>query len=165
MRLYLVRHGLAIDPADPKAPSDPQRQLTAEGIKKTRLAMRGLRALGAEPDVLLTSPYVRAVQTAELAAEVLGFLPDRIRTCRALLPGTPPAELFREWTKLRADELMCFGHAPQLDLVVAHGLGLRAPLTALKKAGAACLELETLSPPRGLLLWVLTARALRLLGE
>lgn len=161
MRLYIVRHGIAIDPMDPKSPSDPKRALTPEGVKKTRQAMRGLRAMGLEPDAMLTSPYVRAVQTAELAADALGFAADKIRRTESLLPGTTPAELFRELAKLRADEVMCFGHAPNLDLVIAHGLGLRNPVTALKKAGTACLEMETLSPARGTLLWVFTARALR----
>ena len=165
MRLYIVRHGIAIDPTDPKSPADPKRALTSEGVKKTGQAMRGLRALGVEPEAMLTSPYVRAVQTAELAAEALGFAADKIKRTDALLPGTPPADLFRELAKLRADSVMCFGHAPHLDLAIAHGLGLRSPITELKKAGAACLELETLSPARGTLVWVFTSRALRLMGE
>lgn len=165
MRLYIVRHGIAIDPTDAKSPSDPKRALTPEGVKKTREAMLGLRKLGVEPEAMLTSPYLRAVQTAELAADALKFPADKIERIEALLPGTPPAELFKELAKLRADSAMCFGHAPHLDLVIAHGLRLRNPVTALKKAGAACLELETLAPPDGELVWVVTPRALRLMGE
>ncbi|MGB7437560.1 MAG: histidine phosphatase family protein, partial [Candidatus Acidiferrum sp.] len=66
MQLYIVRHGVAIDREDPKCPADPDRFLTDEGIEKTRLAAEGVAEIAAVPDLILTSPYVRAVQTAEL---------------------------------------------------------------------------------------------------
>ena len=66
MRLYLMRHGIAIDREDPDCPSDPERYLTPKGIQRTRAAARGLRALRVKPTALLTSPFVRAVQTGEV---------------------------------------------------------------------------------------------------
>lgn len=165
MRLYLVRHGLAVNPAEPNCPPDPKRFLTPEGIKKTRVAMLGLAALGVEPQVLVSSPYLRAVQTAELAAEALKYPADKIRTIEALLPGTAPGQLLRELARIDKEEVMCFGHAPNLDLVIAHCLGLRNPVTQLKKAGAAGLDLQSLSPVKASLLWLYTGKALRLLGE
>jgi len=165
MRLHIVRHGIAIATNDPKCPPDAKRALTAEGVKKTQQAMRGLRVLGVEPEVLLTSPYLRALQTAELAADVLKYPVDKIRHSDALLPGTPPANLFKELAKVRADEVMCFGHAPHVDLAIAHALGSRSSITALKKAGAARLEIETLNPARGFLVWLFTAKALRALAQ
>ena len=149
MRLYLVRHGLAVDRLDPKCPNDFKRYLTPEGIKKTRGAMRGLKAMGVQPDAMLTSPYLRAVETAEIAADALGFPADKIHSTESLQPGAAPSELFKELAKLRADEVMCFGHAPHLDEVIAFALGCRAPITALKKAGVACLELESISSQIG----------------
>ncbi|HEV8383609.1 MAG TPA: phosphohistidine phosphatase SixA [Candidatus Acidoferrales bacterium] len=165
MILYLMRHGIAIDREDPKCPPDPERYLTKKGMEKTRAAAQGLRALGIKPDAMLTSPYVRAVQTAEIAAASLGFARDRIRRTETLIFGHKPAELFRELPKARAKEVMCFGHAPHLDEVIAFALGSRTLLTALKKAGVACLELESLSTPKGVLVWVHTPRSLRILGE
>ena len=165
MLLYLMRHGIAIDREDPKCPPDPERFLTKKGMEKTRAVAQGLRALGIKPDVMLTSPFVRAVQTAEVTAAALGFARDRIRRTEALIFGHKPAELFRELAKVRGKEIMCFGHAPHLDEVIAFALGCRAPITSLKKAGVACLELESLSGPRGALLWVHTPRSLRILGE
>jgi len=165
MRLYLVRHGIATNRADPHCPSDPKRPLTPEGIKKTRAAMLGLRALGVQPDEMLTSSYLRAVQTAEIAAEVLGFPATKIRRSDSLVPGTGPSQLVRELERLSPEQVVCFGHAPHLDLVIAHFLGQRTPVTALRKGGAGRLDLETLSPARGELVWLLTAKALRLLGE
>jgi phosphohistidine phosphatase len=165
MRLYLMRHGIAIDREDPKCPPDPERYLTKKGIEKTRAAAQGLRALGIKPDAMLTSPFARALQTAEIAAGSLGFARDRIRRTEALIFGHKPAELFRELARVRGKEVMCFGHAPHLDEVIALALGARSPITALKKAGVACLELESLSTPRGVLIWLHTPRGLRILGE
>src|SRR6202047_4631988 len=96
MILYLVRHGIAVDRADPKSPPEAERPLTAKGVQKTRLAALGLRALGAKPDVLITSPYVRAAQTAEIFAEALGFPPAKIRVHDALKPAGNPAEIVKE---------------------------------------------------------------------
>lgn len=165
MLLYLMRHGIAIDREDPECPPDPERFLTKKGIAKTRGVALGLRALGIKPEAMLTSPFVRAVQTAEITAAALGFSRERIRKTEALMFGRKPAELFRELARVRGKEVICFGHAPHLDEVIAFALGGRAPVTALKKAGVACLELESISSPRGLLLWLHTPRSLRMLGE
>ncbi|MBM4283082.1 MAG: phosphohistidine phosphatase SixA, partial [Deltaproteobacteria bacterium] len=86
MRVTLFRHGLAHDRSDPACPADPERALTDEGKKKTRRAAKGLGVVGCRPTRILTSPYVRARQTAELVAEVLGLGADRITTTEALLP-------------------------------------------------------------------------------
>ena len=93
-----------------------------------------------KPDVLITSPYVRAAQTAEIFAETLGFSPQKIRAHEALKPAGNPADIVKEVIRLRAKEVMCFGHAPQLDLMIAHVTGAHGVFTALKKAGVACLE-------------------------
>lgn len=165
MRIYLVRHGIAVDREDPKCPADPKRYLTPEGIKKTRAAMRGLKALANKPDAMITSPYLRAVETAEIAADELGFPADKIRQSEGLLPGAVPTQLLRELVKLSAEEVMCFGHAPHLDLFIAHCLGGRSAVTELKKAGAACLEMEKLTAGSGILAWLLTSRGLRALTQ
>src|SRR5271156_1282367 len=164
MILYLVRHGIAVDPNDPKSPAEPERPLTAKGVQKTRAAALGLEELRVKPDVLITSPYVRAAQTAEIFAEALGFSPQKIRTHDALKPSGSPSEITKEIIRLRAKEVMCFGHAPQLDLMVAHLVGTQSVFTGLKKAGIACLEH---SSTRGKwdLLWIVTPKMLRQLAE
>jgi phosphohistidine phosphatase len=163
MILYLVRHGIAIDRTDPKSPPEPERPLTARGVQKTRAAALGLRAMGAKPDVFITSPFVRAAQTAEIFAEALGFAVDRIRVNDDLKPSANPAEIIREITHLRAKEVACFGHAPHLDLTIAQLAGARTPFTELKKAGVACFE----QPGHGAwaLRWLLPPKTLRELDE
>ncbi|HJY86434.1 MAG TPA: phosphohistidine phosphatase SixA [Candidatus Acidoferrales bacterium] len=165
MLLYLMRHGVAVNRADPACPPEAERPLTRKGIKKTRAAAQGLRALGIQPDAMLTSPYLRAVQTGEIASEALGFPRAKLRLTDSLKPGSNPADLWKELARLRGKEVMCFGHAPHLDQVIAHAFGASSFITALKKAGVACLELRALLPPKGHLVWLHTPQVLRLLGE
>src|ERR1700683_4675974 len=129
MILYLVRHGIAVDRTDPKSPPEPERPLTARGVQKTRSAALGLRALGAKPDVLITSPFVRAAQTAEIFAEALGFAPEKIRVTDALKPAAAPEEIVKELSQLRAKEVVCCGHGPHVDLLIAHLAGARGGFT------------------------------------
>jgi len=138
--------------------------LTAKGVQKTRSAALGLRAIGIKPDVLITSPYVRAAQTAEIFAETLGFPPAKIRVHEALKPAGNPAEIVKEVTRLRAKEVMCFGHAPQLDLMIAHLLGTRGSVTEIKKAGVACFE-HAAAHGKWELRWILTPKMLRQLAD
>lgn len=163
MILYLVRHGLAVDRTDPKSPPEAERPLTARGVQKTRAAALGLRALGIKPDAVITSPFVRAAQTAEIFAEAIGFPLDKIRVSEALKPAENPADILKEISHLKAKEVACFGHAPHVDLLIAQLAGARSPFTVLKKAGVACFE-QPSAHSRWDLLWILTPKMLRELG-
>src|SRR5262249_24294398 len=99
MQIYVVRHGIAIDREDPKCPPDPERYLTEEGIEKTKKVAAGVAALSGSADLLLSSPYVRAVQTAEIFAAALDYSKQKIRRNDLLLPGADPALFFRELAK------------------------------------------------------------------
>jgi phosphohistidine phosphatase len=164
MILYLVRHGIAVDRTDPKAPPEAERPLTAKGVQKTRSAALGLKALGAKPDLLITSPFVRAAQTAEIAAEALGYPPDKIRVSDTLKPSMDPAEIVKEIERLKAREVMCFGHAPHVDALISLLSGARATFSELKKSGAACFEHEA-AHGKWRLLWLLTPKILRKLAD
>jgi len=167
MQLYIVRHGIAIDREDPRSPSDPERYLTPEGLKKTREVARGFASLKISPNVFLSSPYVRALQTAELFAEAIKFSKSKIKQTDLLLPGAEPAAFFRELLRTSRSEesAICFGHAPHLDELIAFALSSKKDLTQLKKAGAACLELTRISPPAGSLAWLSTPKILRKRGR
>jgi len=102
------------------------------------------RRSGVTADLLLTSPYVRAAQTAQIFASALEYAKQKIRRTDLLLPGAEPSQLFRELAKdKQASAVFLFGHAPQLDDVIATALGSKKHLTALKKAGVAFVEFET----------------------
>ena len=166
MELYIVRHGIAIDREDPQCPPDPERYLTEEGVEKTKAVAKGLAALGATPGLFLTSPYTRAVQTAEIFADALDHAKQKIRRSELLLPGAEPTLLFRELAREKqASSIFLFGHAPHLDGVIATALGSKKHLTALKKAGVALLDLKRISPPIGVLVWLATPKMLRKAGK
>ncbi len=166
MHLYLVRHGIAIDREDPKCPPDPERYLTEEGVEKTKQVAKGVAAIHAGADLLLSSPYVRAVQTAEIFADALDYARQKIRRSGLLLPGAEPSLLFRELAKEKqASAVFLFGHAPQLDDIIATALGSKRHVTALRKAGVALVELKRTSPPMGRLVWLATPKILRRAGK
>ena len=166
MELYIVRHGIAIDREDPKSPADPERHLTEEGVEKTKEVAKGIAALGVTADLLISSPYVRAMQTAEIFADALDYAKPKIRQTDLLLPGAEPTMFFRDLAKDKhTGTLFIFGHAPQLDDVIATALGSKHHITSLKKAGVALLELKRVSPPNGQLLWLATPKILRRAGK
>jgi phosphohistidine phosphatase len=162
MQLYIVRHGIAVDREDPKCPADPERFLTDEGIDKTRDAAKGVAEVSTVPDLMLTSPYLRAAQTAEIFASVLGYSKQKIRKSELLLPGAEPMQLFRELTKDKdLSSLFVFGHAPHLDDILATAVGTKHHISSLKKAGVALVELKRIVPPSGELVWLATPKLLR----
>ena len=163
MRIYLLRHGIAIDREHPECPADPDRFLTEKGQRRTRAACRGLAALGVEPDVVLSSPSLRARQTAELAVAALALPAPRLAITDALLDDDP--EPLMDELRERAPEVaLCVGHAPSLDLFAAYLVGAAAPVTRLKKAGCACLDAPELGPGRGALVALYPPDTLRRLG-
>jgi phosphohistidine phosphatase len=162
MQLFLVRHGIAIDREDPKCPAEAERYLTEEGIKKTREVARGVAAISKKPDLLLSSPYVRAMQTAQLFAAALKYPKQKIRKTNLLLPGSDVAAFFRELAHDKnAERVFCFGHAPHLDEVIAAVLGSKHDATSMKKAGVACFDLRRVVPPSGTLAWLATPKLLK----
>ena len=161
MLLYIVRHGIAIDRDDPDCPPEVERYLTSKGVERTREAARGLRRMDISPDHALASPYVRAVQTAEIFCTALGLPESRIKKTEALKPEAPPRLLFEELTKSKAQEVICFGHGPNVDELIAFATHAPKAYTEIKKAGVACLDLHSVAPADASLLWLLTARALR----
>ena len=165
MLLYLIRHGIAVDREAPNAPTDTERPLTPRGIKKTYAAALGLRALDVKPNAVLTSPWLRAVQTAEIFCEALRYSSKKIIHTDALKGTSAPVELLRELQPMKAKVVLCFGHEPHLHLVISHVLHTGAQITELKKAGLALLDLERAVPAQGRLLALYPASALRQLGK
>jgi len=166
MELYIVRHGIAVDREDPKCPADPERFLTNEGIEKTQQAAKGVAEVAAVPDLILSSPYLRAMQTAEIFAAALEYPKQKIRKSELLLPGAEPLQLFRELAKDKdLSTVFVFGHAPHLDDLIATAVGTKHHISSLKKTGAALVELKRLVPPSGELVWLVTPKLLRKAGK
>jgi len=165
MHLYLIRHGIALDREDPNCPPDTERPLTPKGLKRSHAAARGLRALGIKPNAVLTSPWLRAAQTAEIFCETVDYPTKKIVPTDSLKGTSAPHDLLRELQSLKADVVFCFGHEPHLHQVIGYVLHTHAKITELKKAGIAVLDLERFAPPQGRLLALYPPSTLRLLAK
>ena len=114
MNLYLLRHGIAAAKDDPAFESDSERPLTKKGIKKFRKAARGIERLGVSFDAILSSPLVRARQTADIVAEILGQ-ESSVDEIPALAPDSSPEQLLSELSSVEGKEhVMLVGHEPFL---------------------------------------------------
>jgi len=106
------------------------------------------------------------MQTAEIFATALDYPKPKIRQTDLLLPGAEPTLFFREIAKdKQSSAIFIFGHAPQLDDIIATALGLKHHITSLKKAGVALIELKRVSPPNGQLVWLAPPKLLRRAGK
>ena len=157
MELYVLRHAIAQE-GGPGRP-DSERALTSEGREKLRAVLKRAREAGMAPSLILTSPYVRAVQTAEEAAAVLAFQ-GRIEHLRALEPDGSPDGV---WEEIRARKnepaILLSGHEPLLSAVVALLLGAPSLQVDMKKAALVRLDCDRFgAQPRGALKWMLTPR-------
>ena len=161
--LYLVRHGLAAERGS-EFPNDDERPLTSEGIERLRVQALGLRELNVRFDRVLTSPLVRAAQTAEIVAAGLGCAAPLV-TVDALRPAGRYDALLAALGRLGRDRSVALvGHMPSIGEFAARLIGASEPLP-FKKGGVCCIEADTLPPSgAGQLLWFVPPRALRALA-
>ena len=157
MELYLLRHGIA-ETARPGM-KDSERALTEEGRTKLRRVLKRAQEAGVEVDVILSSPYRRALETASVAAEILAY-PGKIIQTPTLVPNSSPFEV---WDEIRArskqgeESILLAGHEPLMSALVAFLLGSPALLIDMKKAALARLDCDRLgAEPQATLKWLLT---------
>jgi phosphohistidine phosphatase len=162
--LYLIRHGIAEARGD-AWPDDAKRPLTEVGISRMRKAARGLARFGVTFDVILTSPLVRARQTAESVASAFDALPP-IVAIESLAPGGAYQSVINDLEKqARRTRIALVGHEPGIGELAARLAGSRHPFEF--KKGAVCrVDIEALPPTGpGTLRWFLTPRMLRMLKK
>ena len=164
MQLYLLRHGPAAARDSALYPDDTQRPLTSQGRAKTRAAARGMKAAGLRFDLVLTSPLVRAKQTAHIVAETLPDCP-RPRILHPLAPGGSNAEILARIPKSRpSTRVLLVGHEPGLTQLAADLLlpgSLQLAIT-LRKGGLICIDFDgPPAPAAGRLILLLTPKILR----
>ncbi|MEQ1870297.1 MAG: phosphohistidine phosphatase SixA [Vicinamibacterales bacterium] len=158
-QLYLIRHGRAEERGD-RWPDDSKRPLTDDGSERVLKAARGLERLGTTLDVVLTSPFVRTHQTAELTASAFDSRPP-IVTLDSLTPnGSFQAFLEDLEKQARRSKVAIVGHEPDLGEMAARLCGLRQPLPFRK--GAVCrIDVNTIPPSSaGTIRWFMTATML-----
>lgn len=158
--LYLVRHAIAEDRGE-KWPDDSKRPLTSDGMSRMKKAARGLERLGVRIDLVLTSPLVRARQTAEILAAELDPHPPIVNV-ESLSPDGAPAAVAADLEKhARKNRIALVGHEPAIGELAARLIGSRHAIEF--KKGAVCrIDVETLPPSGpGDLRWLLTPRIMR----
>jgi phosphohistidine phosphatase len=165
MNLYIMRHAEAEDEAE--SGGDEARSLTARGRKRTRDAAGGLGALGLRFDAILTSPLLRAAETAELVADEYANNPPP-QVLPALSPQVSPPEALAALTRFaRHNNVLVVGHEPQLSKLAALLLTSDGTVAIrLKKGACVALDLpEAIEPGAAELRWMLTQRQLGKLGK
>lgn len=164
MNLYLLRHAIAVSRGAGRARTDRQRPLTPKGRRRLRQVIDAMRRLGLEFDLIVSSPFLRARQTAEL---VVSELPSAapLEFTDALAVGSQPRQVLDLLARRQPapGAVLLVGHEPLLSQVASVLLcgapGLRLQL---KKAGLCKLSVPSLAGgQRATLEWLLTPKQLR----
>lgn len=165
MRLYLIRHAIAVDRDAVGVLDDASRELTPQGIGKMGHNAAALARLGVKANEVWTSPFLRARQTADIVARGLG-LAGGPRVVKALSPGGDYQALIQRLAR-HADwaGVALVGHEPDLGRLAALLLaGSPHGAVDFKKGGAACIEIDDFHPPvRGRLEWLLTPKQMKMM--
>ncbi len=144
MNLYILRHGPAKDQAAWAPRSDALRPLTKAGEKRVKEVAKMMRDRGISFDVILTSPFERALRTAEIVAKTLGQKKKPVQFA-ALAVGGAPEPLMQELAKHETEweDVLLVGHEPSLSRLISLLVtGRSLSSIELKKAGLAKLSVE-----------------------
>ena len=158
MKIYLVRHAIA-EERRPDHEDDSLRPLTEKGRNKMQKIAGALRELGVDPDLIVSSPYVRARQTASVLAKALKYK-EEIVYSDSLLPMGKPDDMIGEVNeKYSVDELMLVGHEPSLSTLASVLLAGNPDVSInLKKGGICCLSDDLHYDRKAVLEWLLTPK-------
>jgi phosphohistidine phosphatase len=162
MKLFFLRHGIAEDTRP--GGMDRDRRLTPEGIEEMQGVARGMRELDLRLDRVLTSPYVRARESAEIVVGALG-LEERLQQSPLLACGFGPRELLEliETAEGKVERTLLVGHEPDLSGAIVHLIG--GGSVRMQKASLARVDCSTARAGTGELRWLLTAEQLCRIGR
>src|SRR3974390_612089 len=151
MNLYLLRHGLAAELDTPGLTKDSERPLTPKGERKLWKIADGMKALELSFDVILSSPYLRARQTAEIMGEAL-HASKKIEFSETLTLAGSAKKLMEVLKHLTPDreKILLVGHEPHLSEFISLLVSGRPGFSVIMKKGSLCkLSIESLSYRRG----------------
>jgi phosphohistidine phosphatase len=157
VKIYFLRHGVAVEPEDWKG-NDYDRPLTGDGRERMAQEAKAIRKLDLKLDAILTSPLVRAKETAAIVGDALKIAPKEDDRLGGDFDVASLEEILKDHAGLKV--LMLVGHEPSMSSVIGRLIGVAR--MDLKKGGLACVglpdattmtgELHSLIPPRVLLL-------------
>jgi phosphohistidine phosphatase len=165
MELYLLRHAIAVERGTPGYEVDSARPLTPGGARKMQRVAAGMAKLGLKFDLVLTSPYLRARQTAEVVAAVFR-IPNAVQVNECLSPGGDQVRFMAELKERYGGRkgALLVGHEPDLselastlicgslDAAIDMKKGSLCHLTAAAPHYGQCAVLRSLLSPRQLIL-------------
>ena len=157
MEIYILRHGIAENKS--ASGRDADRALTADGRRKLRDVLSCAQRAGVKPELILTSPFVRAVETAAIAAELLGYSDAPLRT-DSLIPESDPEAVWEELCAHRScASVVLASHEPLVSRFVSFALGAPSLEVDMKKGALVRVDVEGFrSPPHGILKWMLVPK-------
>jgi phosphohistidine phosphatase len=161
MELYFLRHGKAEDATDSPAGDDFSRALTSKGIEEMEGEAKALEALGVRLELILTSPLVRAKQTADIMVRRFG-LKKKLQETELLAPGCTIDRLRQLLAQYPAGiSLMLVGHEPDFSELVGSLIAPEGARIELKKGGVALVEVPgAIGLGAGRLRWLLPPKVL-----
>jgi phosphohistidine phosphatase len=163
MELYILRHAEAVDLNEVESGLDADRCLTSDGKIKLRLYAKSMKCLGINLDLIYSSPYKRAMETADIIADVLGYKKN-IEKCDYLLPGGDHQHLFNLLKKhIDQPSVLLVGHEPSLGYLASILIsGKKGYNIHFKKCGLCLIEINEF-PPKGLgeLMWLLSPKVMK----
>lgn len=154
MELYLIRHAEASALGERGITTDEERPLTELGESQAQAAARALQAKGVVLDKLLTSPLIRARQTAEILLQSWARPELVLEATNTLAPGGKPRKLSKLLAKLGSDRIGLVGHMPDLAEYLAWLIGDKKTQIDLAKAGMALVICDTPGKGLGSLQWL-----------
>ena len=162
MELLIIRHAIAFERDPRRWPDDAARPLTPAGLRRSRKAAAGLKSFCKAPDRLLTSPLIRAKETAQVLTEVARW--PKADIVPELKPGKGAVAVLTLLAKDRSKRIAIVGHEPDLSRFLATCIlkGQSTLSMALKKNAAACLSFPGKARAgNATLKWLATPRMLR----
>jgi phosphohistidine phosphatase len=167
MNLFILRHAIAVEPGSAGFAKDADRPLTPKGERKLWKIAEGFEQLEICFDWILSSPYLRARQTAEIVAEVLDIR-KKLEFSEALTPGGSPARLIDTINsqKPKPENVLLVGHEPYLSELISLLIsGSKNIPVTMKKAGLCKLVVESLHNGQcATLEWLLTPKQMCLMA-
>jgi phosphohistidine phosphatase len=164
MNIFILRHGIAVERGTKGFENDSERPLTPKGKRQLRKSTEAMKRMKLRYDLILSSPYKRAKQTAEIVAEELK-LKKRLKFSDTLKFEGDPETMIREIAALKPapKNLLLVGHEPYLShLISLLVAGNGSMAMDFKKGGLCKLEVEKLDgAARAQLVWLLTPKLMK----
>ena len=159
MQLILVRHAEAVDAQSTGTQADEARVLTPRGQRQAVGLKDAFRRLGFLPDVIASSPAIRAKQTADALGSLLPTGSEITVTDKLAVDQLRPRKLSKEIVEYDAATIVIVGHMPDLGIYAAWLLGAGENILRFEKAGAACFRVvdrKEMQEGAGVLEWFIT---------